>query len=88
MGFDFLMCISVLGFCSLLTGWLALILDLNALVILRNDWFFRVSYSVDLSYVNVYNDLRVKILFAAGYCCSFHYGWFLASWLCLFIVKH
>lgn len=49
----------MLGFCSLCTVWLALIFDLNDLVILRNDECFRVSYSlIDLSYVDVGNESK------------------------------
>ena len=61
--------------CSLCAGWLVLIFDLNALAILSCDKGLRVSYTlIGLSYVDIGNDLRVKILFVIEYYCSFHHG--------------
>lgn len=63
----------MLSLCSLSTGWLVLIFDLNALAILSCGKGLRVSYSlIGLFYVD--NDLRVKILFVIEYYYSFRYG--------------
>lgn len=65
----------MLSLCSLCTGWLVVIFDLNALAILSCDKGLRVSYSlIGLFYVDTGNDLRVKILFVIEYYYSFHYG--------------
>lgn len=55
------------------TGWLVLIFDLNALAILSCDkGFENFTYSlIGVSYVDIGNDLRVKILFVIEYYCYF-----------------